>query len=216
MMQRVGRIGCCMVVASMAYAGVVRPWQLRWGSTDARGDELIAKPTIVHCRAVTVHATPADIWPWLVQLGQGRAGLYSYDWLENLVGCEIHSRDVIVPELQHREVGDIVSMRKGDMPSFTVTQMYPERALVVRSRDPATGGDVDMDANKPLAADTTWAFLLHPTGDTVTRLIERSRLRLRPRIGDRLFWEVVEFASFVMGRRMLLGIKERAERVRSS
>jgi hypothetical protein len=60
------------------------------------GDELIPNPTTAYPRAVTVHASPVDIWPWLVQLGQGKAGLYSYDWLDNLVGCDIHSSNVIV------------------------------------------------------------------------------------------------------------------------
>jgi hypothetical protein len=136
---------------------------------------------------VTVYAGSEDIWPWLVQLGQGRAGLYSYDWLESLVGCDIHSRDVIVPELQHLDIGDIVSMRRGDMPSFTVVAIYPQQALVLRSRDPVTGGTVDMDANQPMVAYYTWTFLLQPAEAGVTRLIERSRLRLRPNIGDRLF-----------------------------
>jgi hypothetical protein len=124
-----------------------------------------------------VHASPADIWPWLVQLGQGKAGLYSYDWLENLVGRDIHSSNVIVPEFQHLSVGDIVSIRRGDVPSFTVATIEPERALVLRARDAATGAAVDMTANKPLAADVTWTFILHVAEGHTTRLIEHSRLR---------------------------------------
>jgi hypothetical protein len=208
--------------AAAAYVAVIRPWQLRWGATPSEidgsypGDELIVHPTLTHTRALTVDAPPAAVWPWLVQIGQGRAGLYSYDWLENLVGCDIHSRDRIVPELQRLDVGDVVSMRRGDVPSFTVAAVDPERALVLRARDPDTGGIVDMAARVPLAADSTWTLALRPVDGGATRLIERMRLVLRPRVGDRLMWEAVELASFVMGRRMLLGIKERAERVHDS
>src|SRR6266511_2542706 len=101
--------------AAAAYLLVVRPWQLRWGATDEErdatldGDDLIANPDLMAIRAITVHAAAAQVWPWIAQLGQGRGGFYSYDALENLVGCDLHSADRIVPQWQDLRVGDQVS-----------------------------------------------------------------------------------------------------------
>lgn len=177
------------------------------------GDELVPTPDIRHTRAITIAAPPEAIWPWLLQLGQGRGGLYSYDWLENLAGCDIQSADAIVPELQDLAVGDIVSLRKGDMPAFLVHAIDPGRSLVLVARDPATGAPAHVDPAVPLAVDESWAFVLEPDGDDATRLIVRGRRRTRGARLDRFFWTAVEAASLPMERRMLLGIRERAERL---
>src|SRR5262249_61017762 len=85
---------------------VLRPWHRRWGATDAElrlalpGDERVPDPGYRHTRAVTVRAPAERVRPWLAQLGQGRGGFYSYDWLENLAGCDVHSAAAVHPEWQ--------------------------------------------------------------------------------------------------------------------
>ncbi len=145
------------VVAALpiAWATWLRPRVRAWGARpndEARplpGDEIVADPDIVHTRAISIGAPPDAVWPWLLQLGQGRGGLYSYDWLENALGCDIHSVDRIVPELQHLGVGDIVSLRKGDMPAFLVQAIDPGRSIVLVARDPATGGPRTCRSGRP-------------------------------------------------------------------
>jgi hypothetical protein len=104
------------VGAAAAYLLAVRSQQLRWGATGEEraatlaGDDLMANPDLTATRAITVHAAADQVWPWIAQLGQGRGGFYSYDALENLVGCNIHSADQIVPEWQAINVGDQVKL----------------------------------------------------------------------------------------------------------
>jgi hypothetical protein len=132
--------GASVIGSAAAYVLVVRPWQLRWGGTDQErdatlaGDDLIANPDLTATRAITVHAVPAQVWPWIAQLGQGRGGFYSYDALENLVGCDIHSADQIVPEWQDIKVGDQVKLH----PEFglDVIVVEPGQALVLRGGVP--------------------------------------------------------------------------------
>jgi hypothetical protein len=100
------RLAALFAATTGSYLLVVRPWMRRWGATDAEftqslpGDDVIAHPNYAITHAVTISAPPAAVWPWLVQMGQGRGGLYSYDWLENLIGLNIHSVDRIIAELQ--------------------------------------------------------------------------------------------------------------------
>src|SRR5690349_9989833 len=88
-----------LTIAVVVYIALVRPWHMRWGATDDEvrrplpGDELVARPKALATHAITIRAPAAEIWPWLVQFGQGRGGFYSYDWLENLFGCDIHNVD---------------------------------------------------------------------------------------------------------------------------
>src|SRR6266540_2404510 len=108
--------GAAVIGSAAAYVLVVRRWQLRWGATDEEhnatlaGDDLIPNPDLMATRAITVHAPADQVWPWIAQLGQGRGGFYSYDALENLVGCNIHSADRIVPDWQAINVGDQVNL----------------------------------------------------------------------------------------------------------
>jgi hypothetical protein len=176
------------------------------------GDDLVPEPDMRHTRGITIAAPPEAVWPWLLQLGQGRGGLYSYDWLENLAGCDIQSVDSIVPELQGLAVGDIVSLRKGDMPAFLVSAIDPGRSLVMVARDPSTGAPAHADPDVPMAVDESWAFVLEPDGDGATRLLVRGRRRTRGARLDRVAWSLVEAVSLPMERRMLLGIRDRAER----
>ncbi len=180
------------------------------------GDDLVPAPEIEHTRGISIAAPPSDVWPWLVQLGQGRGGLYSYDGLENLAGCDIHSVDEIIPELQSLKVGDIVSLRKGDMPAFLVHALDPGRSMVLVARDPVSGTAAHADPTVPLSVDETWAFVLEPDGPGASRLVTRSRRRTRGPAADRLFWNAVEVMSLPMERKMLLGIRGRAERMAGS
>ncbi len=197
------------------YAPAVRAWGARPNDTHRPlpGDDLVADPDIRHTRGITIAASPEAVWPWLVQLGQGRGGLYSYDWLENLAGCDIRSVDSIVPELQALAVGDIVSLRKGDMPAFLVQAIDPGRSLVLVARDPATGAAAHADSEVPMAVDESWAFVVEPDGEDATRLLVRTRRRTRGARFDRFAWSMIEAASLPMERRMLLGIRDRAERL---
>lgn len=192
-----------------AAAGVLRlrGWYLRWGATDDEvalglpGDDLITDADLTATRAITIHAPAAGVWPWLAQLGQGRGGLYSYDAVENLVGCDIHSADRVVPEWQQVEVGDEVRLHPEV--GLVVALVEPGRALVVR-------GGVPMGEVAP-PYDFTWAFVLRERPEGTTRLVVRERYGYARRWAP-LLVEPVELVSFVMSQRMLRGIRERAER----
>ncbi|WP_458206924.1 hypothetical protein [Haladaptatus sp. NG-SE-30] len=198
------------ILAALAYWFVVRPWHLRWGATDEEvemtllGDELLpsARSQVTH--AITIDAPVEDVWPWLAQLGQGRGGFYSYDWLENLVGADIHNADRILPEHQHLEVGDTIRLAPEDYPAQT-----PESAPEVAVLDPGRALVLRPPVESPR---WTWAFVLRPMDEEMTRFIARMRSEGKPtlagKLADYLFWEP---AHFVMERKMLLGVKERTE-----
>lgn len=179
-----------------------RPWHSRWGATDDEvmlampGDELIEKPTFNVTRAITIQARPEEIWPWIVQIGYGRAGFYSYDMLDNLGKPSATS---IIPELQHIEVGTWIPM------SGKVSE---ETAFRVMSFEP----DSWMLWDK---AASTWAWKLIPIDEESTRLIIRLKCYYRwarPTIVTDLI--LMEICDFLMMRKLMLGIKERAERSR--
>jgi hypothetical protein len=185
------------------YLRVIRPWQLRWGATDDEvrrampGDEIVTHPSFNATRAVTVQAQPSAIWPWIVQIGFGKAGWYSYDLLDNF-GQPSATR--IIPELQHLQAGDIVPFYQGigapEGVGLTVKALEPERWILWW--DDTT-------------QDTTWTWALDPVDAQQTRLITRVRMRYRWTRPSILFSLLVEFADLVMMRKCLLGIKQRAE-----
>jgi hypothetical protein len=193
--------------AAAAYIRLARPRQLRWGATDQEsdgslpGDDLIANPDLTATRAITVHTSADQVWPWIAQLGQGRGGFYSYDVLENLVGCDIHSADQIVPQWQAITVGGQVKLHPEVGLGVAVVELG--RALVVR-------GGVPMGAAPP-PYDFTWAFVLQEQPEGTTRLLVRERYAYTQRWAP-LLVEPVAVVAFVMSQRMLRGIKERAER----
>jgi hypothetical protein len=164
------------------------------------GDELLHNPNVVATRAIAVSRSPDVVWPWIAQLGQGRGGFYSYDFLENLVGCDIHSADRIVPEWQHVEVGDEV--RLAPKVALRVALVDRGRALVLR-------GTVPLGRTPPF--DFTWAFVLSEQPDGTTRLLSRERYTYT-RWWAALVIEPTQLLSFVMSRKMLHGIRDRAER----
>jgi hypothetical protein len=195
------------VGAAAAYLLAVRPWQLRWGATDQEsdgslpGDALVANPDLITTRAITVGTSAEQVWPWIVQLGQGRGGFYSYDALENLVGCNIHSADRIVSQWQTIRVGDQVKLHPEV--GLDVADVEEGRALVLR-------GGVPMGTAPP-PYDCTWAFVLQEQPDGTTRLLVRERYAYTQRWAP-LLVEPVAVVAFVMTQRMLRGIRDRAER----
>jgi hypothetical protein len=199
--------GAAVIGSAAAYLLAIRRWQLRWGATDEEvdatlpGDDLIPDPDLTVTRAITVHAAADQVWPWIAQLGQGRGGFYSYDALENLVGCDIHSADRIVPEWQDLKVGDQVKL--APEVGLGVAVVEPGRALVLR-------GGVPMGAVPP-PYDFTWAFVLQEQPDGTTRLLVRERYGYTRRWAP-LLVEPVAVVAFVMSQRMLRGIRDRAER----
>jgi hypothetical protein len=180
----------------------IRRWMNQWGAAPSdlarvmAGDSLIADPTYSGTMAVTVNAPPERIWPWLVQIGYHRGGLYSYDWLDRLFGyLDRPSATRILPEFQTLAVGDAIPLGRG--PSWPVAALEPNRALVLDMRN--VGG-----------FDWVWQFGLYPMGDQRTRLVSRSRVRTKT-FGARLATYAIEPAGFLMTRRMLLGLQQRAE-----
>ena len=193
--------------AAAAYILLARPRLIRWGATDQEfdellpGDELVPNADLTATRAITIRASADQVWPWLAQLGQGRGGFYSYDFLENLVGADIHSADRIVPELQDLEVGDEILL--GPEFGYDVALLERGRALVLR-------GGFPMENIAP-PYDSTWAFVLRAESDATTRLLVRERYAYK-RPWAPLIVEPTETLSFVMSQKMLRGIKARAER----
>jgi hypothetical protein len=226
------------LAALVGYRGVVRPWYLAWGADPADearllpGDELIAAPTAGDTRALTIDAPAAAIWPWLVQMGFGRAGWYSYDTLDRRsLGAER-----IVPDWQAITVGGTMATWPGG--GFEIAQVEPDHALVLflddaivarqeaEARETAVGG-VGADPMTPgLAASAaimrsqprqfraSWAFVLEPIDGDRTRLIERVRVEY-PEVGawNRVTGPLFGVGVFLIIRRQMLGIKQRAERL---
>jgi hypothetical protein len=184
---------------------------LRWGATDEElkvglpGDELVGAADLTATRAVTVRAGADVVWPWIAQLGQGRGGFYSYDFLENLVGCDIHSAERVLDDWQSIGVGDAVHLHPEVR--LLVVVLEPGRALVLRGGVPI--------GRTPSLYDFTWAFVLREGADGSTRLVVRERYRYSRRWAW-LLVEPVELISFVMSRRMLRGIAARAQRAARS
>jgi hypothetical protein len=203
---RVGGLATLGVAGLAVYRLVLRPRQLRWGATDdevARvmpGDDLLMDPDLTATRAITVYRPAGHVWPWIAQLGQGRGGFYSYDVLENLVGCDIHSADRVVPEWQQVRVDDQV--RLAPEVGLDVVVADPGHALVLR-------GGIPMGTVAP-PYDFTWAFVLQERSDGATRLLVRERYCYK-RWWAPLLVEPAAMVSFVMSQKMLRGIRDRAE-----
>jgi hypothetical protein len=212
---RTDTAGALAVVGGAAlstYVCAIRPWHLRWGATEEEvreqlpGDDLVPHPKSVSTRALTIQARPDEVWPWVVQIGEDRGGFYSYAWVENLIGCELQNADEIVPEWQHLEAGDTIWLsrwwneRRGAPSYLLVAAIDSGKSLVLCS--PTVEGKRDA---------FSWAFVLREQGEQ-TRLIVRSRSDWAPGLGSALFNRGAgEPAHFVMERKMMLGIKQRAE-----
>lgn len=202
----VGGIGAL----AAAYNYKIRPWHLRWGATDAElteslpGDDVKPDAEIQTTHAITINAPAADVWKWLVQIGQGRGGFYSYDWLENLFCLEIHNTDKINAKWQELRIGDFVRSantewfggKYKDLTGWFVVEMEKDRALVLR--DEIENG--------------SWGFILKPIDENQTRLIARVSGNKPPNLPMKIFnYGFFEPAHFIMERKMLLTLKQRAE-----
>jgi hypothetical protein len=190
-----------MVGLGAVYLRLLRTPILTWGATDAEaaarlpGDELLEEADGIATRAISIDAPPSAVWPWIAQMGPSpRGGAYTYDWIENLLGLDMHSADRILPEFQRPQVGDAIGYGSNRM---RLERIEPERVLAWRSED----------------GNWLWTFVLEPEGAS-TRLISRNRFRL-PTLAARLGMAPMEPASLLMERKMLRGIKERAERLAS-
>jgi hypothetical protein len=191
-----------IVVVALLYRVRVRARILSWGATAAEGearlpgDELLERADGVATRAITIDAPASAVWPWIAQMGPSpRGGAYSYDWIENLLGLDMHSADQVLPDYQLPQIGDTLGYGKNRM---RVERVEPERVLAIRSED----------------GNWVWSFVLDEH-DGKTRLISRNRFRL-PSVAAKVGMVPMEPASLVMERKMLLGIKLRAERLAAS
>ena len=188
-----GSIGATALV----YQLLLRRPILKWGATEAEararlpGDELLEEADGVATRAITINAPAAAVWPWIAQMGPApRGGAYTYDWIENLLRLDMHSVDRVLPEYQHPRVGDTLGYGKNRMRTERVD---PQQVLATRSQD----------------GNWVWSFILREQ-DGSTRLISRNRFRL-PSLTAKIGMLPMEPASLVMERKMLHGIKQRAE-----
>jgi hypothetical protein len=184
-------------LAALVYRALLRRRILDWGATEAEavarlpGDELLEDAAGVATRAIAIDAPASAVWPWVAQMGPyPRGGAYTYDWIENLLGLNMHSADEVLPEYQHPQVGDELGYGANRM---RFERVEPEQVLALRTTD----------------GNWVWSFVLAET-DGRTRLISRNRFRL-PRLRDKLGMIPMEPGSLVMERKMLRGIKERAE-----
>jgi hypothetical protein len=193
---------------AVAYMAVIRPWMLSWGSTEEErarplpGDDFVPNPTQITTRAVTIQASPREIWPWLVQMGQDRAGFYTHNWVEKLLLSGIPDVREIHPEWQALSVGDLMRTNREIQPGhplgWPVAVVEPDCALVVRSTSLPRG---------------TYAFVLEPVDQQATRLIARNRAVWR-------WWQypfvllVYEPLHAYMETGLLQGLKKRAEKAR--
>ena len=191
-------------LALLAALGVLYPLVRRpiltWGATSEEaasplpGDELLEDANGVSTRAITIDAPAESVWPWLAQMGPSpRGGAYTYDWIENLLGLDMHSVDRVLAEFQHPEVGDTISLGPNQM---RLERIEPPRVLAWRSED----------------GNWVWTFVLKEQDGTTTRLVSRNRFR-QPTLAARIGMLPMEAGSLVMERKMLRGIKERAERL---
>ncbi len=203
--------------AAAAYALAIRPWMSRWGAAEDEllsafpGDDLIPTAKIDMTHAITIRATPAQVWPWLVQIGQGRGGFYTYDWIENIAGLNIHSATRILPEHQGLQLGDQVPLAP-DGTGMQVATLEAEKTLVLHSdtRSNIIGGLPTMRPDDYLAG--LWGFHLVEVEPGLTRLVERFKVDWNPGLVNNLAYHIfLEPVSFIMERGMLLGIKQRVE-----
>src|SRR6478672_11945790 len=198
-LKTLARTAAATAAAAFLYRRFLRQPILTWGAAAdeaaARlpGDELLANADGVATRAITIDAPPSAVWPWIAQMGPSpRGGAYTYDWIENLLGLDMHSADRVLHEYQHPHIGDTLGYGKNQM---RYERVEPGRLLAIRSQD----------------GNWVWSFVLDER-DGKTRLISRNRFRLRS-LAARVGMIPMEPASLVMERKMLRGIKQRAERL---
>jgi hypothetical protein len=205
-------LGAAMVAAASAYIFAVRPRHLRWGAAEEEtkaplpGDDVLPEAQISVTHAITINAPPGIVWKFLTQIGQGRGGFFSYDWIENLFGLHVQTKTQIDSALQNLKVGDFVRSaptswlggKYKDLTGWFVVELVPDSALVLR--DEVEHG--------------SWSFVLKPIDDKTTRLLIRARGPHPATLLKKfVHYGFLEPAHFVMERKMLLTLKECAENV---
>jgi len=211
--------GAAMIAGTLFLRPLLAGRYRRWNTTGDEatrplpGDERVPAPRVTQTLAVTIHAPAAAVWPWLAQIGQERGGLYSYELLENIARCQMHNADRIVPEWE-LQVGDLVRLGPPGYPVHKVVGLARGRWLLLAGAEIKSGEAPDPP--KPGAESYTnyaWVFFLHEQPDGTTRLITRNHLDYAPRtLAFKAIWEwITDPIGFVMTRKMLLGIKQRAE-----
>jgi hypothetical protein len=191
----------------------------RWGASDEElrqsypGDALVPEPRWQYLHGITIKAPHGAVWPWIAQLGQGRGGFYSYQILENLVGCRIENADAIVSSLQTISVGDGVHLHPS-MPALRVAIVEPNHALVLHAQDDLRANQSCTNRAGERRIDLSWAFVIEDAGRERSRLFSRYRADYGPGWITALSYGpwLVEPISFVMDCKMLDGIRRRAER----
>ncbi len=192
----------CLAILAVVAVVLLTPQMDRWGATEDEikatypGDELLVKPKSFVNHAVTIHAMPEQIYPWIVQLGAGKGGFYSYTWLETyILNCPLVNADRIHPEWQELKVGDDVKMcpKQPGPPPYTVAMLKPNQAVVLGHQENGTWVDL-------------WQFIIIPQADGSSRLILRTRTNA---VGG--FWDIIHPGVFIMERGLLLGMRDRAE-----
>jgi hypothetical protein len=209
-------MAACIVLPVVSYASSRWRRMTTWGSTDEEaaadmpGDEIVGQARYRSTHAVTIDAPASGVWPWLVQMGQGRGGLYSYDLLENLLGLDIHSAQEIDADLQTLALGDVVRLvPEGTEPPlrFTVVRLNPPSLLVL---GPSGTRSEAFAKRLPYPC---WTFRLTPIGAGSCRLVVRFQADFVPTpLGLLAYKYLLQPVHFVMERKMMLSIKERAER----
>lgn len=217
--------GAFLVGGALLTRPILKNWMVHWGATPAEigaalpGDELVPHPKARTTRAVTIHAPLTVVWPWLAQIGQERGGLYSYQGLENLARCQMHNANRLRTEWQHWKPGDTLRLGPKGFPLFKLTAVEPGKTLVFAGADPKS--EAVTTWHEPMSPPYTvasWAMTLKVVEADTTRLIMREQLDYEPAtFANWLVWEALAYTiGFVMMRKMLLGIKARAEASASS
>jgi hypothetical protein len=218
-----GIAGAAFMLFTIMLSPLLRTWYCRWNAAPEEielrmpGDNLVPIPMLTATRAITIRAPAVVIWPWLVQIGYKRAGWYSYDFLEAVMGAadfvDGHSAYRIVPELQHLHPGDTILIHPR-IPGFVVREAEAGKLLILHNAgDLETGKPFDLESQAPRRfINDSWVFYLETLDEKTTRLIVRSRLAYNSSPSNFFFWRILtDPISFVMERKLLLGIKWRAE-----
>lgn len=196
-------------VVTAVYLLFLWPWMKTWGAADAEieaplpGDDIVPQANLRSTKGITIKASPEEIYPWLLQIGVDRGGMYSYDWLENLFGLNVHTVDRIVPEYQDVQVGDFWRFTPQDYvlnpgPGLYVKQLVENEAVLLC---------FGMEGKAEEPCIDTWQLVLVPQPDGSTRLLLRSNMAMEPELPIKLTY----FIQFLMERKMLLTLRDRAE-----
>lgn len=217
-----GLVGAAKMLWAFA-TPMLRDARSYWGATEEEiarrwiGDDVVPLPKWMWHHAITIDAPASEVWPWVAQIGQEKAGFYSYEALENVAGCEVHNAERVHPEWQELRVGDALRLHPG-MPPLPIREVEPGHAFVAGPRiDLTTNAEVPVGEVLPerhLAV--SWAFVVDPDGEARCRLSSRHRISYADELALRLQMgpTFVEPIGTTMDQRMLQGIAERVMRAR--